>query len=97
MAYTNSIFKGNQKARLLKKYFLKNDVVAYLIEIYYQDETPNQIYLLKPKTTGITMVSGLYPIGTLMNYDNPSAFQKGQNNLSIKDLKKIEEVYLKVL
>lgn len=93
----NSIFKGNQKARLLKKYFLKNDVVAYLIEIYYQDETPNQIYLLKPKTSGITIFSGLYPIGTLMNYDNPSAFQKSQNNLSIKDLKKIEEVYLKVL
>jgi hypothetical protein len=93
----NTLIKENQKARLLKKYFLKNDVVVYLIEIYFQDDSPNQIYLLKPKTSGTTWFNGKYPIGTLMNYENPSVFQTEQSKLSFKDLKKVQNVYLKVI
>lgn len=84
----------NKRARLLKKYFLKNDVVTYLVEIYNED-APSNIYLLKPKTRSVTHVNGAYPIASLMQYDNPQAFQKGHETLSYKELKRIEYVYLK--
>ena len=77
-----------------KKYFLKNDVVTYLVEIYNED-APSNIYLLKPKTRSVTHVNGTYPIASLMQYDNPQAFQKGHETLSYKELKRIEYVYLK--
>lgn len=84
----------NKRARLLKKYFLKNDVVTYLIEIYNED-APSDIYLLKPKTRSITYINSIYPIASLMNYDDPLAFQKEHETLSYKELKRIEYVYIK--
>ncbi len=83
-----------KRARLLKKYFLKNDVVTYLIEIYNED-APSNIYLLKPKTRSVTFIDNKYPIASLMYYDDPLVFQKEHQKLSYKDLKRIEYVYLK--
>lgn len=90
----NSILKENKRARLLKKYFLKNDVVTYLIEVYNVDKH-KEIYLLKPKTRSITFVHNKYPIASLMVYENPTVFQQEHQELSYKDLKLIEYVYLK--
>ena len=82
------------KTTLLKKYFLKNDVVTYLVEIYNED-APSDIYLLKPKTRSGTYVNNIYPIASLMYYENPLDFQKEHETLSYKELKRIEYVYLK--
>jgi RsiW-degrading membrane proteinase PrsW (M82 family) len=89
-----SKIQTNKRARLLKKYFLKNDVVTYLVEVYNED-APSDIYLLKPKTRSVTMVNGKYPIASLMYYENPLDFQKEHETLSYKELKRIEYVYLK--
>ena len=89
-----SKLQTNKRARLLKKYFLKNDVVTYLVEIYNED-APSDIYLLKPKTRSITMINGKYPIASLMYYENPLAFQKEHETLSYKELKRIEYVCIK--
>lgn len=89
-----SKIQTTKRARLLKKYFLKNDVVTYLVEIYNED-APSNIYLLKPKTRSITLFNGKYPIASLMYYKDPLAFQKEHQELSYKDLKRIEYVYLK--
>jgi RsiW-degrading membrane proteinase PrsW (M82 family) len=86
----------NRRARLLKKYFLKNDVVIYLIEVFNEDKT-NTIYLLKPKTRSITYINGIYPIGILMQYESSVTDHKNHETLSYKDLKKIEYVYIKDL
>jgi hypothetical protein len=89
-----SKIQTNKRARLLKKYFLKNDVVTYLVEIYNED-APSDIYLLKPKTRSGTYVNNIYPIASLMYYENPLDFQKEHETLSYKELKRIEYVYLK--
>jgi RsiW-degrading membrane proteinase PrsW (M82 family) len=89
-----SILKGSKKAHLLKKYFLKNDVVTYLIEVQNDNKT-HQIYLLKPKTRGTTYVQHKYPIASLMHYENPTIFHKEHETLSYKELKRIEYVYIK--
>jgi hypothetical protein len=90
-----SIFSENKRARLLKKYFMKNDVVIYLLQVYDDDETQQQIFLLKPKTHGVTLINNLYPVGELMRYENPTVFQQNHLSLSFKQLKSIEYVYLK--
>lgn len=90
-----SVLKTDRKARLLKKYFLKNDVVTYLVEIYNDNHTDKKIYLLKPKTTASHLIAGDFPVATLMYYENPAAFQKEHETLSYKSLKRVEDVYLK--
>ncbi len=90
----NSNDNKGKRARLLKKYFLKNDVVTYLIEIYNEDK-PSDIYLLKPKTRSITYINQKYPIAALMLYENPTIFQKEHESLSYKELKRIKYVYIK--
>lgn len=86
--------KRGKRARLLKKYFLKNDVVTYLIEVYNEDKE-SDIYLLKPKTRAITYIDNEYPIASLMKYENPAIFQKEHETLSYKELKLIKYVYIK--
>ncbi|MBA4240413.1 MAG: hypothetical protein C0448_06790 [Sphingobacteriaceae bacterium] len=86
---------NNKRARLLKKYFLKNDVVTYLIEVYTEDNLKKNIYLLKPKTRGMTHYKHKHPIATLMYYDDPTVFQKEHQSLSYKELRKIEDIYIK--
>jgi hypothetical protein len=93
----NKVITTNKRARLLKKHFLKNDVVTYLIEIYDINDTDKTIFLLKPQTRGNTLFDNQYPIGLLMYYDDPTLFQNEQETLSYKVLKEIEPVYLKEL
>ncbi len=92
----STILKTEKSARLLKKYFLKNDVVTYLIEIHSDNNTHKQIFLLKPKTTAIKFLNEEIPVGTLYYYNDPSIFQKEQETLSFKTLKPLEEVYLRL-
>ena len=94
-ANTNeSTSNQGKRACLLKKYFLKNDVVTYLIEVYNENKS-SDIYLLKPKTRSITYFNNKYPIAGLMHYDNPTVFQKEHETLSYKELKHIKYVYIK--
>ena len=80
-------------ARLLKKYFLKNDVVIYLIEIEIKKD--RYVFLLKPKTRSITMIDQKYPIGKLMHYPDPIKFQKSHESLPYKALQGLEYVYIR--
>src|SRR6202008_3680981 len=84
----NHVIKKCQEARLLKKYFLKNDVVIYLIEI--EIEKSRYVFLLKPKTRSITMIDEKYPIGKLMHYPDPMEFQRSHEALPYKALKGLE-------
>ncbi len=90
-----SVLKQPKKARILKKYFLKNDVVTYLIEVYNENHTHKEIFLLKPQTRGITEIDGIHPVGILMYYENPTLFQKEHSVIPYKKLKQIEYVYFK--
>lgn len=92
----SKILKTEKSARLLKKFFLKNDVVSYLIEIYSTDHSRKEIFLLKPKTIATKHLNRDIPIGTLYYYENPALFQKEQESISFKSLRPLEEVYLKL-
>ncbi len=89
----NTLVKKSQRARLLKKYFLKNDVVIYLAEISGEDEH-KAIYLLKPLTRRLKGIDDSYPVGILMEYKDPALFQKEHEQLPYKKLKALEQIYL---
>jgi len=91
----NTHITENTKARVLKKYYLKNDVVTYLIEVFSDKNTDGKIYLLKPKTRGLTMVENKFPIGLLAEYDPKSLFKTEHESISYKELKLLELIYVK--
>ena len=68
---------------------MKNDIVIFLIEVY--DDSGKKIFILKPKTKGITLVNTIYPIASLMHHSNSVDY----SNLFYQDLKAIEYVYIK--
>jgi RsiW-degrading membrane proteinase PrsW (M82 family) len=90
----NTLIKETHRARLLKKYFLKNDVVIYLIEIADETDGHKNIYLLKPVTRSIKNLDRSYPVGMLMEYNDPAVFQKEHETMPYKKLKSIELIYL---
>lgn len=92
--------KGNaalteRKARLLKKYFLKNDVVTYLIEMNNEQNNHKEIYLLKPKTNGVTLYHNTYPIAMLFHYNSEQLSNQEIHQLAYRDLKLIDTVLVK--
>lgn len=91
-----SILKGNRKACIIKKYFLKNDVITYLVKIVEEDESES-FYLLKPKTLSDTLYQNKYPIARLMLYNNDDIENYKQTNTDYHQLAFLEEVYLKEL
>lgn len=90
-----SVIKVNRKGRLLKKYFLKNDVVAYLVELYDDEYFNKEIFILKPKTIGITTYNTDYPIANLLSYNNKVNIGNSLNPPSYKDLNGLELVFIK--
>jgi hypothetical protein len=82
--------KKERRARLIKKYFLKNDVVTYLVEIFNEDGLKSDMYILKPKTTKFTDIKHKYPVAILMD-NNRSKTERP----FYSELKKIELVYIK--
>lgn len=90
-----SVIKVNRKGRLLKKYFLKNDVVAYLVELYDDDYFNKEIFILKPKTNGITTYNLDYPIANLLSYNYKVEIGNSLNPPSYRDLKGLELVFIK--
>lgn len=90
-----TIIKKERHARLIKKYFLKNDVVTYLVEIFNEDDSKSDMYILKPKTTKFTDLKHKYPVAILM--DNERNYpQQTPERPSYSELKKIELVYVKM-
>lgn len=85
----------NRKGRLLKKYFLKNDVVVYLVELYQDEYFEKEIFILKPKTYGITSYGLNFPIASLMEYNHSININNSLNPPSYKDLKSLELVFIK--
>lgn len=91
-----SSIQNKRKGRLLKKYFLKNDVVSYLIEFYEDDTHPKEVFILKPKTRGTTFFQGEFPIVTIAKY-NLTSLAANYNLPSYKDFNFIENVYIKTV
>ncbi len=84
-----------RKGRLLKKYFLKNDVVVYLVELYQDEYFQKEIFILKPKTYGINSYGLNFPIASLMEYNHTININNSLNPPSYKDLKSLELVFIK--
>ncbi len=91
-----SILHGNMKANIIKKYFLKNDVITYLVKVDSLDNKEN-FYLLKPKTLSHTLYNHKYPIAKLMLYSNDDIENYKQKKADYHQLEFLEEVYLKEL
>ncbi|MEO9257749.1 MAG: PrsW family glutamic-type intramembrane protease, partial [Crocinitomicaceae bacterium] len=54
-----------------KKIFLRNDESFYVAKLYHDSELgSHDIVLLKPKTRGVTMVDGKYPIVAILEINN---------------------------
>ena len=92
----SSVLQGNRKAQIIKKYFLKNDVVTYLIKVEMDNEQ-DAIYLLKPKTLYQTLFNNTYPIAKLILYSNADIERYKQKKADYHQLEFLEEVYLKEL
>ncbi|MES2567654.1 MAG: PrsW family glutamic-type intramembrane protease [Bacteroidota bacterium] len=87
--------KKERRARVIKKYFLKNDVVTYLVEIFDEDGTKGNMFILKPKTTKFTDLKHKYPVAILMDNERLTS-QSETEHPSYDELKKIELVYIKL-
>ncbi len=72
----NSSMEFYQQAYIEKKLFLHNDETYYLGKIFTQDGSGSFYYrLFKPKTTGVTMKKGKYPVVAVLNFDSVSDFE----------------------
>lgn len=95
MNQNQTIIKKERKARLIKKYLLKNDVVTYLVEIYSENDEKNTMYILKPKTSNAGNIDQTYPVAILMGNKNSKTLDKNNQTPSYDELKKVEMVYIK--
>jgi RsiW-degrading membrane proteinase PrsW (M82 family)/Mor family transcriptional regulator len=92
----DSVVQGNRKAHIIKKYFLKNDVITYLVKVE-EENNGESFYLLKPKTLANTLYDNKYPIAKLMLYSNDDIESYKQKKTDYHQLEFLEEVYLKEL
>lgn len=92
-----TIIKKERKARLIKKYLLKNDVVTYLVEIYSETSEKNIMYILKPKTSNAGNIDQTYPVAILMSNNNTIPLDKTNQTPAYNELKKVEMVYIKAV
>jgi RsiW-degrading membrane proteinase PrsW (M82 family) len=79
-------------ATITNKYLLFDDVVVYSVAFNNIGQGSNNLYLLKPKTRGITEVDGLYPIEALYKVNNEVV---DLSKVDFKSLKRLEWVYIK--
>ncbi|MES2760854.1 MAG: PrsW family glutamic-type intramembrane protease [Bacteroidota bacterium] len=91
-----SVLQGNRRAHIIKKYFLKNDVITYLVKVGGYN-AHDSYYLLKPKTLSNTLHENKYPIAKLMLYSNDDIENYKQKKADYHQLEFLEEVYLKEL
>lgn len=91
----NSKIRINRKGRLIKKYFLKHDVVTYLLELEADEFHHKELFILKPKTFGVTNYNYKYPIAGIYSYSEKNNLTDLSNPPSYKDLKLMELVFIK--
>ena len=90
-----TILKTNTKARILDKFFLKEDVVTYTLEFEANEYHEKIIYILKPKTMGNTLFQNQFPIAELLIYTKSTENRNDSNPLSLKELEKVGLVFVK--
>ena len=84
---SNSIISKEHKCKLIKKYFLKNDVASYLIDIYnINGNGENKLYILKPKTSSTTLIEGKYPVAMLLKEETLEVLHENVEYIYVKDL-----------
>jgi RsiW-degrading membrane proteinase PrsW (M82 family) len=90
----HSPLQKQRPAKLIKKYFLKDDVVTYLVEIFDEEHTRSEMYILKPKTTRLTDLNHKFPVAFLLGNKTPDT--ESNERPAYQQLKKIDLVYIKL-
>ncbi len=89
---SKSFLNGPKQATITGKLLLHDDVVVYTVTV---DAVPlGTAFVLKPKTSGRSLVDGQYPIEGLCKATLPEA---GLEGLTYKNLELVEWVYVKPL
>jgi hypothetical protein len=69
--------------------------VTYLLELDADEFNNKELFILKPKTFGVTYYNDKYPIAGLYSYDEKNNLTDLSNPPSYKDLKLMELVFIK--
>ncbi len=91
--YKKSYLKKTINATITNKYLLFDDVVVYSILFDKMELDNSNIFLIKPKTHGLTEIDHRYPIEGLYLVNNQMT---DLSKVDIKGLRLLEWVYLKV-
>jgi hypothetical protein len=91
----NSVIKESLEATIVDKLLLHDDVIVYKLDLPSMENKQTRTLLLKPKTSGETMVNDQYPIEGLFEVEIPkSVFDS--NSLDYKKMKFMEWVYVSI-
>jgi hypothetical protein len=69
--------------------------MTYLLDLAKNEFHHKELFILKPKTSGVTYYNDKYPIALLYSYDEKNNLTDSSNPLSYKDLQLIELVFIK--
>jgi RsiW-degrading membrane proteinase PrsW (M82 family) len=91
----NNTYLGNpRKAYIERKIFLKNDETFYLGKVFHENnKEEHEKILLKPKTSGTTILNKEYPIVAVLTIDNITDIENSTS--TTKNIKFMEWAYIK--
>jgi RsiW-degrading membrane proteinase PrsW (M82 family) len=87
----NSVIKESLEATIVDKLLLHDDVIVYKLDLPSMENKQTRTLLLKPKTSGETMVNDQYPIEGLFEIEK-STFDL--HSFDFKKMKFLEWVYI---
>lgn len=87
------LFQNHTLCRLLKKIYLKNGVVCFILET--ESEHSKTKYILKPTKKSLFTLHKLYPTGMLYQFHNELENSELLQKTELSELSAIEAVYLK--
>ena len=91
----NTVIKTTVMATIIDKKLLYDDVIVYPVRIEWEKEEDENLYVLKPKMSGIKTIGFRYPIEGLYLVEGAQETKKLEL-IQNKKLKFIEWVYLKL-
>ena len=94
LSYRSSYLDDVYKGYIEKKIFLKHDSTYYLLKLFMSSNIEDfKYYLLKPKTTGASLVDKKYPIAALLEINVEDITKLKHYNF--KDFEFLEWIFLK--
>lgn len=91
---SSELIPSKLACRIIKKHYLKDDVVIFSIDIWFSDKATPQHYYIKPKTHSVTLVNKLHPIGKLLSYPPEKLPITNYQTISYFEFTPLENVYL---